>query len=216
MLCSKRAYLVAALPCLVTANVASTKNQTRFVIDSSVVIPWYLEQNLTPISLLFLQRLEHCQAPGVISSHVSQVLWSYCQEDRLSGTVGAAALRHFRRAMNHKITPSEDLADRALEISLDLRLAPPLCLYFALATCLTFVAVCTSGSGIARSTPFVVRAASAATCDAGTTDRSTCCVIAFRVSSSSARWSFRAAFCGALLCFVVSYSLVSASPWQFF
>lgn len=133
MLCSKQAYLVAALPCLVTAKVAGTENQTRFVIDSSVVIPWYLEQSLTPISLLFLQRLEHCQAPGVISSHVSQVLWSYCQEDLLSGTVGAAALRHFRRAMKHKITPSEDLADRALEISLDLRLAPPLCLYFALA-----------------------------------------------------------------------------------
>ena len=51
----------------------------------------------------------------------------------LSGAVGAAALRHFRRAMNHKITPSEELADRALEISLDLRLSPPLCLYFALA-----------------------------------------------------------------------------------
>ena len=35
--------------------------------------------------------------------------------------------------MNHKITPSTDLADRALEISLDLKLSPPLCLYFALA-----------------------------------------------------------------------------------
>lgn len=112
---------------------ATNDPQTRFVIDASVVIPWYLEQNMTPISLLFLQRLEHCQAPDVISSHVSQVLWSYCQEDLLSGAVGAAALRHFRRAMNHKITPSADLADRALEISLDLKLSPPLCLYFALA-----------------------------------------------------------------------------------
>lgn len=111
----------------------TSDSQTRFVIDASVVIPWYLEQNLTPISLLFLQRLEHCQAPGVISSHVSQVLWSYCQADLLSGTVGAAALRHFRRAMNHKLTPSAELADRALEISLDLTLSPPLCLYFALA-----------------------------------------------------------------------------------
>lgn len=107
--------------------------QTRFVIDASVVIPWYLEQSLTPISLLFLQRLEHCQAPGVISSHVSQILWSYCQKDLLSGAVGAAALRHFRRAMNHKLTPSAHLADRALELSLELKMAPPLCLYFALA-----------------------------------------------------------------------------------
>ena len=112
---------------------SSNDQQTRFVIDASVVVPWYLDQSLTPISLLFLQRLEHCQAPGIISAHVSQVLWSYCQEDLLSGAVGAAALRHFRRTMNHKITPSEELADRALEISLDLRLSPPLCLYFALA-----------------------------------------------------------------------------------
>ena len=112
---------------------SSNDQQTRFVIDASVVVPWYLDQSLTPISLLFLQRLEHCQAPGIISAHVSQVLWSYCQEDLLSGAVGAAALRHFRRSMNHKITPSEELADRALEISLDLRLSPPLCLYFALA-----------------------------------------------------------------------------------
>ena len=112
---------------------SSNDQQTRFVIDASVVVPWYLDQSLTPISLLFLQRLEHCQAPGIISAHVSHVLWSYCQEDLLSGAVGAAALRHFRRAMNHKITPSEELADRALEISLDLRLSPPLCLYFALA-----------------------------------------------------------------------------------
>lgn len=123
----------AALRCKVSARVAGKETQTRFVIDASVVVPWYLEQSLTPISLLFLQRLEHCQAPGVLSSHVSQVLWSYCQEDLLSGAVGAAALRHFRRAMNHKITPSEELADRALEISLDLKLSPPLCLYFALA-----------------------------------------------------------------------------------
>ena len=79
---------------------SSNDQQTRFVIDASVVVPWYLDQSLTPISLLFLQRLEHCQAPGIISAHVSQVLWSYCQEDLLSGAVGAAALRHFRRAMN--------------------------------------------------------------------------------------------------------------------
>ena len=119
--------------CKAGTKMAGKDEQTRFVIDASVVVPWYLEQSLTPISLLFLQRLEHCQAPGIISAHVSQVLWSYCQEDLLSGAVGAAALRHFRRAMNHKITPSEELADRALEISLDLRLSPPLCLYFALA-----------------------------------------------------------------------------------
>ena len=44
---------------------AGKDEQTRFVIDASVVVPWYLEQSLTPISLLFLQRLEHCQAPGI-------------------------------------------------------------------------------------------------------------------------------------------------------
>ena len=87
------AFPGAALRCRTDASVALQEPQTRFVIDASVVIPWYLEQNLTPISMLFLQRLEHCQAPGVISAHVSQVLWSYCQEDLLSGTVGAAALR---------------------------------------------------------------------------------------------------------------------------
>ena len=133
MPCWRQAFPGAALRCRTDASVALQEPQTRFVIDASVVIPWYLEHNLPPISMLFLQRLEHCQAPGVISAHVSQVLWSYCQEDLLSGTVGAAALRHFRRAMKHKITPTEELADRALEISMDLRLAPPLCLYFALA-----------------------------------------------------------------------------------
>jgi predicted nucleic acid-binding protein len=102
------------------------------VVDANVAIKWIIRQPLRERALAVLTRRDTLVAPGLFVAEITTAIWQYVR----AGQIGTEQARHGLSAALGQIVLAEDdseLAERALEIGLELGHAPYDCFYLVLA-----------------------------------------------------------------------------------
>lgn len=101
------------------------------VVDASVAIQWSLEQQNSARAIA-LRTLDDLIAPSLIAAEIGNAVWKAIRRHDVprkdAQSVAQIALEHFSR-----LTPLEELQERALEIAIDIDHPIYDCFYLALA-----------------------------------------------------------------------------------
>lgn len=104
----------------------------NFVVDASVAIKWFVEENLTEAALRLLDRPGSFHAPDFIVVEVANIVW----KKAIRGEIGHEQAGDIINGVQDgtlEFYPVALLNSRALEIALDLRHPVCDCLYIACA-----------------------------------------------------------------------------------
>ena len=102
------------------------------VVDASVAAKWFVKENLHGQALDLLDQGERLAAPDLVVSEVANIAWKKCR----LGEVSDAQARAMVAAIGvyiPKLQPSAPLAERALDMALDIGHPVYDCLYLACA-----------------------------------------------------------------------------------
>lgn len=104
----------------------------NFVIDASVAIKWFVEEDLTEAALRLLEREEPFCAPDLIVAEVTNIAWKKVIRGEIERGQASDIMDSIQESsvMLHSSVP---LNARALEIALDLKHPVYDCLYIACA-----------------------------------------------------------------------------------
>ena len=89
---------------------------TRYVVDASVAVKWYLPEVHDAEALRLLNLDAELLAPDLIYSEVGNILWKRVRAGDFTAAEGAAVLESFSR-INLVISPSHPLIMPAFEIA---------------------------------------------------------------------------------------------------
>lgn len=89
---------------------------TRFVVDASVAVKWFLPEAYSEDALRLLREEHTLLAPDLLWAEVGNILWKRKRRNELSVEGGLAILRDLRR-LPLQIHSCDDLADRAWDIA---------------------------------------------------------------------------------------------------
>jgi predicted nucleic acid-binding protein len=104
----------------------------NFVIDASVAIKWFVEENLTDAALRLLERPEPFHAPEFIVVEMANIAWKKVVRGEI-GHEQAGDIVNSVQSGDLEFYSTNALNSRALEIALDLRHPVYDCLYIACA-----------------------------------------------------------------------------------
>lgn len=102
------------------------------VVDASVVVKWFVEENLSDEAASLLRRSIPLAAPDLIVSEVMNAVWKKCVRGVLTREQAEAVALLLPRSPV-QLTPSLSLHQRALDIAIELRHPIYDCLYLACA-----------------------------------------------------------------------------------
>ncbi len=103
-----------------------------WVVDSSVAVKWFVQEELREDALRLLDWSEELCAPDLIVTEVAGVAWKKCIRGEIAQEQAgfiATAIRGYIKALH----PSVDLIEQALQIALSLNHSIYDCLYLACA-----------------------------------------------------------------------------------
>jgi predicted nucleic acid-binding protein len=102
------------------------------VVDASVAIRWFLNVPSSDRAFRLIGEENRIVAPDLVIAEIASALWKAV---RFAGLAAAAASEAIAQAGTgfDELVPARALANRALEIALDLRHPPYDCFYLALA-----------------------------------------------------------------------------------
>ena len=128
----------------------------NFIIDASVAVKWFVEENMTESALRLLDRPEPFHAPDFIVVEVANIAW----KKALRGEIGHEQADDIVSGIQDgdlKFHPIGSLNRRAFEIALDLRYPVYDCFYIACAEVVDEGWVVTADSrlhAVAAGTPY--------------------------------------------------------------
>lgn len=102
------------------------------VVDSSVAIKWYLTEPYHAEALQLLRSGERMIAPDLLTAEVTNILWKRVRRRELDEPEAVQILEDFRRG-DLNLVPMSDLAQAALQISIELGHPVYDCLFLACA-----------------------------------------------------------------------------------
>lgn len=103
------------------------------VIDASVAVKWFLEEDRSREARVFLANDEVLLAPAFLLPELAHALWSAVRGGRTPPQAVPAALTAVRGRFD-RLTPDPDLIDEAADLMLGLNHPVYDCLYLALAS----------------------------------------------------------------------------------
>ena len=103
-----------------------------FVVDASVAIKWFVQENLHEAAKDLLENGEDFQAPDLIVAEVANVAWKKARRGEIMETQATAIVSALRGYIPN-LQPSAALADRAMAMALELDHPVYDCLYLACA-----------------------------------------------------------------------------------
>lgn len=102
------------------------------IVDASVALKWFVQENLHEEALRLLDHVELLQAPDLIVAEVTNIAW----KKRIRGEIASSQAEAIATAIRHYIPvlqSSAELNERALEIALAFNHPVYDCLYIACA-----------------------------------------------------------------------------------
>jgi len=104
----------------------------NFVVDASVVVKWFVQEELRAEARELLRRDEAFYAPALVLAEISNTLWKKVLRNEISDEQ-AHSVSHRSHDPFSRLYPLDVLNRRALEIALDLRHPVYDCFYLACA-----------------------------------------------------------------------------------
>lgn len=105
---------------------------TRFVVDTSVAVKWFLPEVHSELASRLLQQDHQILAPDLIWAEFGNVLWKKWRRKEIDADIAEGILRDFRR-FPLEIHGSERLLQLAWAIATEFERTVYDCLYLALA-----------------------------------------------------------------------------------
>ncbi|MFQ5954065.1 MAG: type II toxin-antitoxin system VapC family toxin, partial [Kiloniellales bacterium] len=113
-----------------------------FVVDASVAIKWFVEEDQSEEALRLLEREEPFYAPDLIVAEVTNIAWKKAIRDEIERDQAQEIANAIRQGVP-ALYPSAELNERALEIGLTFNQPIYDCLYIACAEAVDGVLVTT-------------------------------------------------------------------------
>lgn len=102
------------------------------VFDASVVIKWFVPENLSAEAMLLLDGVPIVQAPDLVIVETGNIVWKKRRNGEIAGEQASAIVQRIRDSIPI-LYPAAEMIDRALAIALALDHPVYDCLYIACA-----------------------------------------------------------------------------------